>query len=113
MKAAGYSETLVIQAEIFFFVRLKQADRSGRSLAGIVGLNSGWGMDVCFCECYVLYRYKSVRVADPSSRVALPCMCVCVRGSLRVIRSSSNLPRVGRCQTRTERKKDSSQKRTS
>ena len=31
-----------------------------------------------FCECYVSYRYRSVRKADPSSTVVLPCVCVCM-----------------------------------
>jgi hypothetical protein len=47
MKAAGYSETLVATAEIFFF-RWFQAGRSQwLALAGTAGSEPGWGMDVC------------------------------------------------------------------
>jgi hypothetical protein len=45
-----------------------------------------------FCECCVLYSYKSLRWADPSSRGVQPCvcLCVCVCLSLNVFKCSSN-----------------------
>jgi len=43
----------------------------GRSLAGIVGSNPAWGMDVCV-ECCVLSGKRSLRRTDHSSTEVLP-----------------------------------------
>jgi len=47
-----------------------------RSLAGITGSNPAGGMDIVSYECYV-FRYRSLRRADDSSRDALQCV-VCL-----------------------------------
>jgi hypothetical protein len=43
----------------------------GRSLAGIVASSPAGSMDVFLCECFVLYKYRPLWRADPSSRGVL------------------------------------------
>lgn len=54
----------------------------GSSVAGIAGLNSAGGIDVCpLCVLYDV-RYSSLRRTDPSSRGGEPsvvCLCVIVK----------------------------------
>jgi len=59
------------------------------------------------CECRVLYRYRSLRRADPSSRVVLPSVCM-----IRCHKNSVHVQWVGKQRERLrkkERKKKGSQ----
>jgi hypothetical protein len=56
-------------------VEMLYVDISGRLLTGIAGSNPAGGMDVCRKWCGV--RWRSLRLADPSSRGVLPSV-VCL-----------------------------------
>jgi hypothetical protein len=75
-------------AKLSFWIT-KCANSGGNAGSGI-GLRplACWdcGFESWSCECRVLYRYRSLRRADPSSRGALPSVYV----SLNVIRCNSN-----------------------
>jgi hypothetical protein len=43
------------------------------------------------CDCCVLFRYRCLRQADPSSRRVLPSVCVCVNGVIRCINNPLHL----------------------
>jgi hypothetical protein len=70
----------------------------GRSLAAIVGSNTVGGMDICLLWVLCVVRERSLRRADPSSRVVLERerKCVCVIEFYQMQQSTSTSTRVDR-----------------
>ena len=56
----------------------------GLSPAGIAGRNPAGGMAVWLLWMLCVFKYKSLRRADPWSREVLPSVCLCVRSDATI-----------------------------
>ena len=84
---------------IYTEVRIKVAARSkarvcGRSLAGIAGSNPAEGIDICLLWVLCVVRYRSLRLADHSSRGVLPSV-VCLMSMIAKPRKGRSWPGIG------------------